>query len=568
MTFLHPQFLYLMLPPVLILFYFILTQKDPVAGFFDPALLKRLRVNEKRLTLRQRNAIYLAIFILLILAMAQPVIVEEKIRVKPPERDLMIALDISASMHTHDIYPDRLDAARAKALSLVDFADEERIGIMAFGRDVYLVVPPTRDKTALKASLKHLDVAALSERGSDMGALVRGARTLMKKMAEKNLVILTDGGEEKDFDDIASFARRHHIRLFILGMGTRRGGPVLQNGKPLLKEGEPVISRLNPALAKLAAATGGAYLQAQRGTEDVLRLLHRIRTHSKLHRGDTMQIERYGQLFILPLGLALFLLLLATSSMSRRETVDVPPLFLLGVFLCALAHPARADLMDYELLEQAKTLYSQKEYGRAANAYYRYGKDNGNDARAMYNSAHALYRMGNYEAAAALWAQIHSPERIVQFRTLYNLGNANAMIGDELHLKAAIRAYEKALHLQNDRETRENLERVRGKLMRMMQAKFRRQKDLSADAASAGSLQKAMPSQQMNGSRSAAQTQYPPKRTLPSVKSTVSGQHPEGMSDFEARMWFKTLQRKGTVHLYKIAVPEKHTKRGDDVNPW
>lgn len=566
MSFLHPEFLYLMLPPVAVLFYFILTQKEPTEQLFEAQAYQRLRVSEKRLSLRQRNSIYLAIFILLIAAMAQPVIREatgRAHRVVPP---LTVALDISASMQTRDLYPSRLAVAKEKLLRLIDGAQGERIGVMAFGKDVYAVSPPSTDAPLLHRIIEGFEPDAYAEAGTDYMALLAAADTLMAPGRERNLIVMTDGGDRKDFKEVIAFARAKRIRLFILGTATPQGAPLKKEGVAVLQGGKPVYTSLNPALHALATETGGRFVPASAGRADVTALLASMRGPAGDREAEVREVTRYGQLYILPLGLALFLLLIATSSMSRRESVSVPAGFLLGLLLFGSAGALKAEPFDYELLEEAKHYYESGDYPRAASTYYRYAKRNGDDPQAVYDSAHALYREGNYKAAARLWNSIHTKERLLQYAALHNLGNAYAMQGDETHLNAALKAYQRALYLQNDLQTRENMEIVRGRLARLVQAN-RRIKNGSAtepgqrrDADGAG-IQEAS----RNGEHAENGGENQAGQSAPS--ETMTAGEPGQMSDYEAAMWTRMLQEKTKTHLYRMTT-NSPAGGGKNATPW
>lgn len=598
MSFLHPEFFYYMLPLIGILFFFLLTQKDPSFGFFDEAVLKKLRVNHKSLSLRQRNLIYLAVFVLLIAAMAQPVLVEGKIRVKSLDRDLIAALDISASMQTRDVYPERLGLARQKILQLMENADQERIGIMAFGKEAFLVAPPSRDLRSERFLLSQLRPESLSEPGTDFPALLEAAQTVMKDMPEKNLLVVTDGGDVADFSDAVAFARANKIKVFVLGVGTEEGGAVQTKKGPVRREGNPVISRLNPALPSLAEGTGGVYVASTVAPGDVTLLLSELRKRSEIHPGEKEEIERYGQLFILPLGLALFLLLIATSSMSPRRRIEVPHLFLLGVLFAGWNAAAHAAMFDYTLLDSAKERYQAGDYDRAAIDFYRYGKRNDNIA-SLYNSAHALYREGHYKSAASLWNKLHTKDRILQYRILHNLGNAYAMQGGEANLEAAVKAYEKALQLKEDAQTRENLERVRGRLMKKAREKMQKQAQNGKKKRAGSGSSEPAEGRRVPGAQSQVQKQAlqqegastnagsggqnapSPKEVerksdkTAAVKRVQPGSGEMGsetnltlMGDLEAQKWFRRLEREREAQLYKIPTPESKRRSNDAVDPW
>ncbi|MCK4875635.1 MAG: VWA domain-containing protein, partial [Sulfurimonas sp.] len=70
MSFLHPEFLYYMLPPFVILFTLLLTQKESQAHFFSEEVMDKLRVSANTLTLKARNALFMLMGFFMILALA------------------------------------------------------------------------------------------------------------------------------------------------------------------------------------------------------------------------------------------------------------------------------------------------------------------------------------------------------------------------------------------------------------------------------------------------------------------------------------------------------------------
>ncbi len=168
MTFLHPEFLYYMLPPLFILFGLLLTQKEQFATFFAPDVMDRLRATTNSLTLKARNALFFLMGFFMIIALAQPAIKEGLVEVKAKSADIMIAIDISDSMLAPDIYPNRLEAAKSKVLTLLDEAPNERIGIVAFAKNSYLVSPLSFDTAAVAFLLRRLDTSSITEKGTDL----------------------------------------------------------------------------------------------------------------------------------------------------------------------------------------------------------------------------------------------------------------------------------------------------------------------------------------------------------------------------------------------------------------
>jgi len=132
MSFLHPEFIYYMLPPLLILFSLLITQKEVQEQFFSSDILEKLRVGANTLPLKIRNVLFLLIGILMILALAQPVIKDGVVQVKAKSADILMAIDISDSMLATDVYPNRLKLAKKKALDFLKIVNTNRIGVIEF----------------------------------------------------------------------------------------------------------------------------------------------------------------------------------------------------------------------------------------------------------------------------------------------------------------------------------------------------------------------------------------------------------------------------------------------------
>lgn len=409
MSFLHSEFLFFMLPPVLFLFYFLLTQKDPVAQLFDSRVYRKLRVNEKRLSLRQRNALYLGIFVLVIVAMAQPVIVEQTLTAATPQRTLLVALDLTVAQE-----------GKAKVSAVLARSEAERIGILAYDQAVYAVSPPTRDRQALRSLVSGIRVNAAHTVSSTLFGVLRVAESLVPSNEIYDLVIISSAVAPETLAQTARALSLPSLRLWLMSP-----------------------SASTPVVAMQMDAVNAA---------------------TKTHHGTVKTIKRYGQLFIFPLGLALVLLLIATASLRRDGRTYAPPVVLLGLLLHG-GLPLHAGMQSYRLLEAADQWYATGAYDRAARAYDRYSRLEDDNPYARYNSACAQYRAGHYAAAVSLWGSIHVKDRALQFATLFNLGNAHVMQGGVIHLEAALKAYRSALYLENDLQAKENLERARAMLI-------------------------------------------------------------------------------------------------------
>ncbi|MCJ7765457.1 MAG: VWA domain-containing protein, partial [Thiovulaceae bacterium] len=114
MSFLYPQFIYMMLPVLLLLFALLLTQSEGQEQLFSPQVLAKLRVDTKGVSAWVRNLLYFLMFLFIILALAGPVIERGEAEVNVKGDLFFVALDISDSMRCEDVYPDRLEFGKQK----------------------------------------------------------------------------------------------------------------------------------------------------------------------------------------------------------------------------------------------------------------------------------------------------------------------------------------------------------------------------------------------------------------------------------------------------------------------
>jgi len=222
MSFLHPEFLYYMLPPLFILFALLLTQKESQAHFFSEEVMSKLRVSANTLTLKARNGLFLLMGFFMIIALAQPVINDGVVQVKAKSADIMIALDISDSMLGEDVYPNRLQLAKKKALELIKLAPNERVGVIAFAKNSYLVSPLSFDHSVVSFLLSQLNTTSITEKGTDFLSMLDVVDNSLENKSKKYLLVISDGGDSSDFANEIQSAKDKNIEVFVLGVGTTK----------------------------------------------------------------------------------------------------------------------------------------------------------------------------------------------------------------------------------------------------------------------------------------------------------------------------------------------------------
>lgn len=460
MEFQHPEFLYYMLPPLFILFGFLLTQKESQATFFSEDVISKLRVSANMLTLKARNALFMLMGFFIIIALASPVIQEGKVEVKAKSADIMIALDISDSMLAEDVYPNRLKLAKQKSLELLALAPNERIGVIGFAKNSYLVSPLSFDHQAVSFLLRQLSTDSITEKGTNFLSMLEVVDKSVKKSSKKYLLILSDGGDKKDFSKEIAYAKEKDIAVFILATGTQKGAPIkLANGEFIKQNGNIIISKLNNNIASLATKSGGVYMQSVNSDEDVKAMLEEIESHSVKKELKSQEVARFIPLFYFPLALALFLLLIATSSMSKREKVHLPVLFFI-ISLFSFSPNAHAGLLDFMELKEAKSAYEKGEYEKSAQIYNKYAQET-KKGESYYNAGNALYKKGKYKEALDSYQKATFKDKPTRAKNFANMGNSYAKLGTKENLQKAIESYKHSLSLQEDKNTKENLEAVK-----------------------------------------------------------------------------------------------------------
>lgn len=468
MTFLHPEFLYYMLPPLFILFALLLTQKESQAHYFSKEVMDKLRVSANTLTLKARNALFLLMGFFMIIALAQPVIKEGTIKIKAKSADIMIALDISDSMLATDVYPNRLEMSKQKALTLLDESPNERIGIVAFAKNSYLVSPLSFDTSAVSFLLRQLDTTSITEKGTDFLSILDVVSKAQEKQEKKYLLILSDGGDKSGFSQEIEMAKEQGITVFILGVGTKKGAPIkLEDGTFIKQNGDIIVSKLNEKISELAIKTGGVYIQSTTSSDDIKTMLREITNISDEKELKSEEIQRYIPLFYYPIGMALFILLLATSSMSKRVSVPTPSVFILFSLLFVNQH-VEAGMLDFMDLNKAKEAYEKGNYEESAKLYDKYAQQSAN-GESYYNAANSYYKQKKYKEAIDSYKKATFDTDEARAKNYSNMGNAYVKEQGKDGLQKAIESYEKSLEIQEDKDTRENLEAVKKLLEKQKQ---------------------------------------------------------------------------------------------------
>lgn len=259
---------------------------------------------------------------LLCVAAARPLAWGEVVQPPRTSRELLLAVDLSASMGERDMLVggqvvDRLTAAKAVIADFISRREGDRIGLLVFGRGAYVLAPATADLDTVREQLLATEVSLAGRETAIGDAIGLGVKRLQAQSeGERVLVLLTDGVNTAgvlDPDKAAEIARDEGVRIHTVAFGGE-GEALSVFGFRLPSGGSEIDEE---ALARIAAMTGGRSFRA-RDTDALAGIYGEIdRIEPVEAPGEALRprIERYPW----PLGLALACVLLAAGLASRRE---------------------------------------------------------------------------------------------------------------------------------------------------------------------------------------------------------------------------------------------------------
>lgn len=282
---------------------------------------------------RLKNILILGVLIFCFLSLARPQWGYQLQEIKRKGVDILLVVDVSRSMLTADVKPNRLERTKLAIRDLLKRLKGDRIGLMSFAGDAFLTCPLTVDYGGFVLSLQDLDVHSVPRGGTNLSAAIRKAMQEYETTGNKYkaIVIITDGDnlEEDPMPEVQK-AKDKGIKIFTIGVGTQEGELIrVPNDKgemDFLKDnqGNFVKSRLNEdLLQKIALETGGVYVRAS-GSQFGLDLIYdREITKFEKQEYQSRTERRYFERFQIPLAVALILLLVEWLVPARRKVEEV-----------------------------------------------------------------------------------------------------------------------------------------------------------------------------------------------------------------------------------------------------
>ncbi|MEP6936514.1 MAG: VWA domain-containing protein [Chthoniobacterales bacterium] len=255
-----------------------------------------------------RSVLYLSLAILIV-ALAQPRLGKTLAQVEASGIDIIVVLDVSGSMLTKDFTvggesATRLDAIREVTRKFIEARPNDRIGMIAFGGQPYVVSPITLDHDWLMTNLDRVRIGLVENSTAIGSAMAAAANRLNDKQAKSRaIVLLTDGDNNAGKippNTAAEAIKALKIHLYAIGAGTNgiAPQPVIdpRSGKPITDVLGNVLYRDGPVefneagLREVARIADGRFFRAT----DTKSLEQIYRDIDKLEK-STVAVKKYQQ---------------------------------------------------------------------------------------------------------------------------------------------------------------------------------------------------------------------------------------------------------------------------------
>lgn len=325
-------FFLLLLVPVLVLFlvWAFYARRRALERFAAQPLARRLAESVRPVARRWKATLLVMVVLLTALALTEPRWGFEWREVKHRGVDVAVLLDVSKSMLTEDVRPNRLSQAKFAVQDLLGKLHGDRVGLVAFAGTAFVQCPLTVDYEAFRLTLKDADPRIIPRGGTAIGAAIRTALKAFEagEGRDRAIVLITDGEEtESDALAAADEAAQAGVKIYAVGVGSTDGEliPVREDGKAMDfvkdKDGKVVKSRLDEeTLQQLALKTGGIYVRSAAGDFGMDAIYDKGIATLQRKEHETRLRKRYFERFQWPLGLALALLFVESFVSDRRKT--------------------------------------------------------------------------------------------------------------------------------------------------------------------------------------------------------------------------------------------------------
>jgi len=323
-TFANPWFLLLLLVVPVLSFLKGDRGRAPSIIFSSTGALRQLGNVVQSRTGNFLTALYFLGLTLLLVALARPQTTKTISHTEASGVDIMIVIDVSESMLTEDYFIggrryNRLETIKQVTRKFIEGRPNDRIGIIAFGTQPYLVSPLTLDHDWLFQNLERVQIGMVEGNTAIGSAIASACNRLKDKTSKSRLIILLTEGDNNagkvSPETAAEITKTLGIKFHAIGAGTNgvapmpvvdRAGNVRTDmfGNKLYQNQEVHFNE--DGLKKVAQIAGGHFYRAAdtKALEDIYSQIDQMEK-SKI---ELTQYRQYRELFPWFLGAGLALL--------------------------------------------------------------------------------------------------------------------------------------------------------------------------------------------------------------------------------------------------------------------
>ena len=496
MTFANPAWLLLLIPlPALAISAGFLWHQRSERWKAMVADRHRAKLSHQRPVWIYFTSLGLALFGLagLIVAYAQPESGEEWIKTKNEGRNILLCVDISRSMLTEDVSPNRLLAARAAALDIVEQFPHDRIGLLVFSGETMVQVPLTIDHTFIEQSLAQLNPIDLPIGGSNLSEALRvGTRVLVDTGQRSNVLVIFSDGEEfsPGLEEAAKSAADSGVFVYALGFGTKAGdfipGDTPNQEFFYDRNNNRVQSRLNEESLTMVAKTSDGFYSRGIGPTFLRKMDSAMQEMDRFQEeGKHQRVAKPAYQWFLFAGLLLLMSSLALRCFPLRSATAVVMAFFFLPISPAEANPlvgGRIALRNGEAMK-AHSLFTE-----AAE------ESSGDRAAQIHLAAgSAAFQAQGWTSAADSFSQaLVSTDDEVKQKAHYSLATSLFYLGVKQSKEAKIKTwkgsiehYEQALEIDpKDKKSLTNLEAVKKYLKEIQLEEEKKEEEKKDDQSS------------------------------------------------------------------------------------
>lgn len=233
-----------------------------LSGFEHAPVSWRVRLRHLPFVLR------MLAFSLLMLALARPQSRSSWQDLHTEGIDIMMGVDVSASMLAKDLKPNRLEAAKSVAAEFIGNRPDDRLGLVIFSGESFTQCPLTTDHSVLLNLFSQVRTGILED-GTAIGMGLASAINRLKDSRAKSkvVILLTDGVNNAGAVSpllAAELAKPYNIRIYTIGVGSRGTAyapvGIYPNGQYVYDYVKVEIDE--KVLSEIAGLTGGKYFRA------------------------------------------------------------------------------------------------------------------------------------------------------------------------------------------------------------------------------------------------------------------------------------------------------------------